>query len=89
MPLEPIERVVLLTQYEKCIEPDRVIRAMGRRMSRIGRLPDTQILDLLEAFEEKNNILEKLVSELIETGTIRETTGAAQTLVDICTARDN
>lgn len=47
-------------------------------MARIGRLSDSELLDMLEAWKEKSDILEKIVAELMETGTIADTGGGGR-----------
>lgn len=89
MPLEPLERVVLLTQYKKLSNCSECIKTLGHRMSKIGRLPESQMLDLFEALREKSNALENMVLELIEKGTLKDTTGADQTLIALCCEEDN
>ncbi len=89
MPLEPLERVVVLTQYKKLSDCSECIKTLGHRMSKIGRLPESQMLDLFEALREKNKALENMVLELIEKGTLTDTTGAGQTLIDLCCREGN
>jgi len=47
-------------------------------MARIGRLSDSELLDMLEAWKEKSDILENIVAELMETGTIADTGGSGR-----------
>lgn len=86
MPLDPLERVVLLTQYKKTIPAHELLRKAGRKMAIVGRLTDSELLDVLEAWKEKSGVLERIVSELMETGTLANTEGAGKTLIEICTA---
>lgn len=85
MPLDPLERVVLLTQYKKMLPAHELLRKAGRKMALVGRLSDSELLDMLEAWKEKSDILEKIVAELMETGTLSNTEGAGKTLMEIYT----
>lgn len=78
MPLDPMERLSLFGQYKKTMPANERLQDAGRKMSKIGRLPDSEILDLLETFKEKSDILEKIVAELMETGTIQDTGGGGR-----------
>ena len=88
MPLNPYERLVVLTQFKKTDDHEQVIKTLGHRMSKIGRLSDGQMFDLFEALRVKNKILTDIVLELATDGTLKDCTGSGKLLIDMCLEDD-